>query len=315
MDTLSRVLAIPVFLALAGSARAQANPPNDDCGQAIHIGDGTVAGTTTNATISTNGCGLSGLTPDVWYSYTAQHTGLLALDTCGSSYDTSITLYSSCGLTVLALTCNDDAGPGSPCGYQTWQSYLTHPVVAGQTLKIRISGFIGATGPFVLTTSNRTGQPFCLGDGTSASICPCSNTVPNSPASGCRNSTGSGARLEAGGLPQVSGDTVELRAWGLPATTSLLFFQGSTKQANGYGAAFGDGLRCLSGSIVRLGHRVSSGGTASYPMQGEARISAKGQVPPAGGSRYYQAWYRNPAAFCTSATYNLSNGLEIAWLP
>jgi hypothetical protein len=33
------------------------------------------------------------------------------------------------------------------------------------------------------------------------------------------------------------------------------------------------------------------------------------------GTRTYQVWYRNAAAFCTSSTFNLSNGLQIAWGP
>jgi hypothetical protein len=27
----------------------------------------------------------------------------------------------------------------------------------------------------------------------------------------------------------------------------------------------------------------------------------------------YQVWYRNAASFCTPSTFNLSNGIEIAW--
>jgi hypothetical protein len=29
----------------------------------------------------------------------------------------------------------------------------------------------------------------------------------------------------------------------------------------------------------------------------------------------YQAWFRNSAAYCTSSTFNLSNGLRATWLP
>jgi hypothetical protein len=31
------------------------------------------------------------------------------------------------------------------------------------------------------------------------------------------------------------------------------------------------------------------------------------------GTRYYQTWYRNAAAFCTVATFNLTNGVQIDW--
>ncbi|MEY2806172.1 MAG: hypothetical protein RIR65_589, partial [Planctomycetota bacterium] len=33
------------------------------------------------------------------------------------------------------------------------------------------------------------------------------------------------------------------------------------------------------------------------------------------GTRTYQAWYRNAAAFCTPSGFNLGNGLEIVWAP
>src|SRR4029079_1830678 len=120
-----------------------------------------------------------------------------------------------CTLLSQQLGCNDEAPPGAPCGYQTHDAYLTWPVSAGETLKIRISGFIGQTGSFVLTTHNDTGQPFCLGDGSSATICPCSNTVPLSHTSGCRNSTGVGAHLEAVGSAVVGADSVQLQVTGL----------------------------------------------------------------------------------------------------
>jgi hypothetical protein len=38
-------------------------------------------------------------------------------------------------------------------------------------------------------------------------------------------------------------------------------------------------------------------------------------VPVGGGTRCYQAWYRNTQNFCTSATYNDSDGLGIVWSP
>jgi hypothetical protein len=310
-----RPIAACAVLLLCGIASAQLPPPNDDCVNAIVIGDGTIAGTSTGATISTNGCGLSGLTPDVWYSYTAQHTGMLALTTCGSSFDTTIALYASCALLQQQLACNDDAPPGAPCGYQTHDAYLTYPVSVGQTLKIRISGFIGSTGNFVLKTENDTGHPFCLGDGTSATVCPCANSVPPAHLSGCRNSTGGGARLEATGSPVVGADDVRLVVTGLPPVTTVQLFQGTIQQTSGYGTYFGDGIRCVSGTVRRLPPVTSSNGVASYPDVGQPSVSAIGAIPGQGALRYYQAWYRNAVSFCTSSTFNLSNGLQIAWQP
>jgi hypothetical protein len=41
-------------------------------------------------------------------------------------------------------------------------------------------------------------------------------------------------------------------------------------------------------------------------------VHVRGQITTA-GSRTYQAWYRNAAAYCTPATFNLTNGYAIEW--
>ena len=33
------------------------------------------------------------------------------------------------------------------------------------------------------------------------------------------------------------------------------------------------------------------------------------------GAYFYQSWYRNAAAFCTSSTFNLTNGVTVTWTP
>ncbi len=158
-------------------------------------------------------------------------------------------------------------------------------------------------------------QPFCFGDG-SGTACPCGNS--GLFAHGCDNSLATGGarlRMSAGGLPSVSADSIELNVSGLPSTASCLFFQGTTQQSGGLGTSFGDGLRCASGSIVRLSTKIASAGSASFPGPNDPPISVRGSVPASGGVRTYQVWYRNSASFCTPSTFNLSNGLQIVWGP
>jgi hypothetical protein len=50
-----------------------------------------------------------------------------------------------------------------------------------------------------------------------------------------------------------------------------------------------------------------------YPFGALPTVSVRGGVA-APGTRTYQGWYRNAAAFCTTATFNLTNGLEIIWI-
>jgi ELWxxDGT repeat protein len=153
------------------------------------------------------------------------------------------------------------------------------------------------------------GQLVCAGDG-GAGACPCGNESPAGDQAGCRNSLGLGAKLRSSGLARVNSDNFALLAYDMPSTSSALFFQGSQYAP----AAFGDGLRCAGGSVVRLGSRVATSGIAFYPGPGEALVSIAGVVA-AGDTRVYQAWYRNNANYCTSAAFNLTNGLSVLWTP
>jgi hypothetical protein len=68
---------------------------------------------------------------------------------------------------------------------------------------------------------------------------------------------------------------------------------------------------------VRLGVRASSNGASKFGAADGTGdlVSVKGALPPAGGLRHYQLWYRDAASYCTSSTFNLTNGLSIAWQP
>ena len=100
----------------------------------------------------------------------------------------------------------------------------------------------------------------------------------------------------------------------MPAS-SALYFQGTLQLNNGLGTAFGDGLRCAGGSVIRLGTKVNSAaGSSRYPSAGDLPVGVRGQCV-AGATRTYQVWYRNAAAFCTPSTFNLTNGVQVAWAP
>jgi hypothetical protein len=173
--------------------------------------------------------------------------------------------------------------------------------------------YAGTTGSYSTDLASPH-TPFCFGDG-SGTACPCGNNSPVGAEAGCLNSLGSGATLDGDGSSSVAADSLTLTAGAMPATTSVLFFQGTGQLGGGVGVTFGDGLRCVDGAIIRLKTKTASGGSASYPGVGDPSISVRGLVPPAGGLRYYQAWYRNAAAFCTSATFNLTNAVTVTWTP
>jgi hypothetical protein len=157
-----------------------------------------------------------------------------------------------------------------------------------------------------------TGSPYCFGDG-SGTACPCGNA--GAADGGCASSVSfGGGKLTAAGVSSVSADTLVLRARRLP-NSSALFFQGTQRAAGGAGLTFGDGLRCATGSVLRLGTKTSSAGAAQFPEFGDAAVSLRGAVPAAGGPRHYQVWYRNAAAFCRPETFNLTNGVSVTWTP
>ncbi len=153
--------------------------------------------------------------------------------------------------------------------------------------------------------------PRCLGDGSTVNSCPCGNN--GAAGNGCGNSVNpAGGNLDATGIPSVSADTVVFLGSGMPDST-VLYYQGSPNQGQGPGVVFGDGLRCqYLGSIVRLGTKTNSAGASQYPQGGDLPVSIRGAVSP-GDQCTYQCWYRNAAAFCTPATFNLTNGLETVW--
>lgn len=154
---------------------------------------------------------------------------------------------------------------------------------------------------------------FCAGDGAGAP-CPCANFSAAGAGEGCLNSFGLGAVLRGTGHTSVQSDTLVLTCSQLPPATTGLFFQGDASVSSGAGAAFGDGLRCVGGSVVRLGTKTASSGVVTYPQAGDAPVSVRGNVPP-NSVRFYQLWYRNSASFCTASTFNLSEGVGVTWSP
>jgi hypothetical protein len=166
---------------------------------------------------------------------------------------------------------------------------------------------------FRLTVGNPFPPPvaYCSGDG-SGTACPCGNS--GAAGNGCASSvSANGAHLAGSGAPSIASDTFVLNGTLMPSS-SALYFQGTSQTAAGAGAAFGDGLRCASGSVVRLGTKTNVGGSSSYPTGADVHIGLKG-MNAAGNVRDYQCWYRNAAAYCTPSTFNLTNGLEITWIP
>lgn len=162
----------------------------------------------------------------------------------------------------------------------------------------------------LLVSLREQGVPFCFGDG-SDNVCPCFNQSAPGDGAGCLNSLGVGARIFDTGDASRMTDTLVLHTTGTP-DAPVLFYQGTTQVNLGHGQVFGDGLSCAGGVIIRLGTVTATSGAAAYPPPGGIPVSVRGMVL-ATQTRHYQARYRNAAVFCTSNTYNQTNGLSILW--
>jgi len=140
--------------------------------------------------------------------------------------------------------------------------------------------------------------------------CPC--MPPFVPvAGGCRNSTQQSCTLFTSGVPSVTADTLQLRAEHMPPVASAILAQST---GTGAPVLFGDGLRCVSGQILRMGSLAASAGVGTWPLPGES-ISVRGLIPAAGATRYYYVQYRDVVAYCTPATSNLSDARRVVWAP
>jgi hypothetical protein len=164
--------------------------------------------------------------------------------------------------------------------------------------------------------STPPGTPFCFGDLSAVTPCPCANTGVTEH--GCENSgsTGGAVAYTAGSLDP---DGLLITAAGERTTALSVLIQGDANQPSG--SVFGDGLLCLNGTLKRIGTKSAVGGVVTYPQSGDTGIrrqSAKlGDVIPPGGVRFYQFYYRDPSStFCpapTGDTFNASSGVIVTW--
>jgi hypothetical protein len=148
---------------------------------------------------------------------------------------------------------------------------------------------------------------FCAGTGAH-SACPCGNEASEG---GCANSTGAGAVLLCTGTSSASADDLVAGVTGVPGGQPVLLFSGENAVEGGSGAAFGDGLRCVGGDVRRLGVGIADGAGRAFwgPDLGGAGGWERGDV------RRLQAWYRDPAGSPCGGGFNLSNGLEVRFVP
>jgi hypothetical protein len=127
-------------------------PTNDDCGTAIPLSygaNGPFSNVGASPSSPQGSCGL-GADPDVWFSFFANCTGNMIVDTCGAGMDTWISVWDNCPGLGFEVACNDDNQ--ATCG-TFGPSYLSIPITAGTTYYINVGGWNGQQGNFTLNIS------------------------------------------------------------------------------------------------------------------------------------------------------------------
>jgi hypothetical protein len=205
-------------------------------------------------------------------------------------------------------------GQIAPIGLASAEEFGAAVSFDGESLVVGIPGLDGLDGGVTNSGGARAYQIvpgpelYCFGDGVNSS-CPCGNE--GGIGGGCANSTGVGAMLEPFGLPSLAADDLVFDAVGLVPGQAALLFGGLNAVNGGDGLLFGDGLRCAGGAIVRLGVKVPDGGGGARWGPGLLGVLA---LNPA-DIRRFQAWYRDPAGGPCGSGFNLSNGVEISFVP
>jgi Chlamydia polymorphic membrane protein (Chlamydia_PMP) repeat len=155
---------------------------------------------------------------------------------------------------------------------------------------------------------------FCNALDGSLASCPCAN--PGDPNTGCDSpippaqggGTTGGIRLDLVSQQTTPTNRAVFTGSGYPfaSTPSVVVLRG-TALDSASPVVFGDGLRCVSTPVVRLGRSLAAGGVSTHTISHGAMAGS--------GVFFYQLLYRSqPASFCDpAANFNLSNGRTLVW--
>jgi hypothetical protein len=122
--------------------------PEVACAAASEITDGSTSFSTVGGCPDgISGCGDTANAPAKWFVYRPTCNEPVTVDTCGSNFDTLISVYSgTCG-SLTQVACNDDS---FTCPQSIRASEVTFNGAVGTTYRIRASGFRGAAGQVVM---------------------------------------------------------------------------------------------------------------------------------------------------------------------
>ena len=169
-----------------------------------------------------------------------------------------------------------------------------------------LGGATGFTPPLPAGTYtwwyNQTGDPSTVT--LDFVIEPADGPVGTTYCSANLNSTGLASSISAVGSASASDNSLTLTADNLPVGTPGLFFYGP----NQISLPFGEGIRCVGGSIQRL--QPPQFAPASGTVSRVVDLATQGIT--AGQTVNFQYWFRDTPG--GPAGFNLSNGLSVSFL-
>jgi len=127
---------------------------NDGCSGAIALVLGN-NGTYSNANATTSSpswpCGSGG--KDLWFTYAVPCAKTVTFSTCvsGTNFDTVMQVFTGSCSALVSAGCNDD---WSGCSLSSLRSRVVVTTSGATTLRIRVGGYNGATGSFLINVSH-----------------------------------------------------------------------------------------------------------------------------------------------------------------
>ncbi len=177
---------------------------------------------------------------------------------------------------------------------------------------VRLGRFLFEGGPAAvrmrLANTNATSTEWISSDGVKLVHAPeGENECATRP-----NSVGPGMRIGWLGTTSIAANDLALVAERGPPNGFGLFYYG----LNAVQVPFGDGLRCVGGSTFRFAPAQqldAQGNVLRYVSHNAPPLNGGGAIP-AGATRHFQFWYRNPAG-PGGTGFNLSDGMALVFRP
>jgi hypothetical protein len=141
-------------LLLFGVAVAQSPPPNDDIANAtvfttLPFTDGPLDTTVATTALDDPDCAGNG--PTVWYVFIPAAGGFVMVNTFGSDYDTTLSVYTGEPGALTQITCNDD--------FNSLQSLVSFEAIADTPYYIMVGSFASGPGGSLIFNADVTPPP------------------------------------------------------------------------------------------------------------------------------------------------------------